>query len=52
MAWEVEVGILKKVARVTKNPEQINATQTARVALENGTKNRKHGDQDDGSFET
>jgi hypothetical protein len=30
MAWEVEVGILKKVARVTKNPEQINATQTAR----------------------
>ena len=30
MAWEVDVGILKNVARVTKNPEQISATQTAR----------------------
>jgi len=29
MAWEVDTGILKKVARVTKKPEQRRATKMA-----------------------
>ena len=28
--WEVETGILKKVARVTKKPEQMSKTNTAK----------------------